>query len=155
MYHIVSRELIGLVAAGCIYCNWLFKRCILYDWKMLWDFWRVTVDTTFNCLNKLYHLYLYCRCGITWGNCDMCYLECSYLGIIIVIVPYGGEGHVAATELHHLGGCMSTQKIVRQEEFFTHCILLWDHLLKYYVLVKVLHEYLTGHPSSTPPSVPY
>jgi len=79
----------------------------------------VTVDTTFNCVSKLYHLYLYCRCGITWGNCDMCYLECSYVEIVIVIVPYGGEGHVAATELQHLGGCMSTQKIVRQEEFFT------------------------------------
>jgi len=49
----------------------------------------------------------------------MCYLECSYVEIIIVIVPYGGEGHVAATELRHLGRCMSTQKIVRQEEFFT------------------------------------
>jgi len=41
MYHYVSHELIGLVAEGCIYCNWLFKRCILYDWKILWDFWRV------------------------------------------------------------------------------------------------------------------
>jgi hypothetical protein len=40
----------------------------------------------------------------------------------IVIVPYGGDWHVAATELHHLGGCLSTQKIVRQEEFFTHRI---------------------------------
>jgi hypothetical protein len=38
----------------------------------------------------------------------MCYLECSYVIIVIVIVLYGGEVHVAATELLHLGGCMST-----------------------------------------------
>ena len=49
----------------------------------------------------------------------MCYLECSYVEIVIEIIPYGGKGHVAATELHRLVGCMSTQKIVRQEEFFT------------------------------------
>lgn len=49
----------------------------------------------------------------------MCYLECKYVEIVIVIVPNGGEVNVAATELHHLGICMSTKKIVRQEEFFT------------------------------------
>lgn len=48
----------------------------------------------------------------------MCYLECSYVGIVIVIVP-NDEVNVAATELHHLSKCMSTMKIVRQEEFFT------------------------------------